>query len=60
LVDNDLSTVWLMFDGNRSYHEVIEELGRNSPHQAQEIDEIVKKALHRLSEVNLIEQETGA
>lgn len=53
-VDNDLSTVWLMLDGSRTYQDLLETLCEDSPHSKVEIDHVVVEVLTRLKEVDLV------
>lgn len=53
-VDNDLSTVWLMLDGTRTYQELLQTLCEDSPHTEGEIDHVVIEVLTRLKEVDLV------
>lgn len=54
-VDNDLSTVWLMLDGEKSYADILDTLCDNTRHSQAEIDQAISEALERLRSVNLVE-----
>lgn len=54
-VDNDLSTVWLMLDGEKTYADILTALSNNTRHSQAEIDQAISEALERLRSVNLVE-----
>lgn len=54
-VDNDLSAVWSLLDGETTYQELIESLTHKRPDLKEEIDQLVKHSLSKLSSVSLVE-----
>lgn len=53
-VDNDLSTVWQMLDGSRTYDDLLHTLAANAPDSKQEIDRAVSEVLEKLRSVDLV------
>ncbi|MBH47202.1 MAG: hypothetical protein CME71_03425 [Halobacteriovorax sp.] len=53
-VDNDLSTIWLMLDGQKTYSEILETLSQEAPYTPSEIDPMVSEVLEKLKAAELV------
>tara|TARA_R110000868_G_scaffold72133_4_gene210400 strand:- start:10377 stop:10646 length:270 start_codon:yes stop_codon:yes gene_type:complete len=53
-VDNDLSTIWLMLDGQKTYSEILQKLVEEAPYSTKEIDPLVATALEKLRSADLV------
>jgi hypothetical protein len=52
-IDNDLSTIWLMLDGEKTYQETLDYLCQESEYPKNDIEEIFESTLEKLIQVNL-------
>lgn len=57
-VDNDLSSLWLMLDGEKTYEELLKDLASGLQTQKKDMDPHVRVMLERLHSVELLEWRT--
>lgn len=53
-VDDNLSSVWMMLDGKKTYSDILDQLCANTDYTSEQVNQAMTEALKRLRSVDLV------